>query len=385
MDDDVTLHRLEIPVRLEYGQDPVPASTADFLAAAQLGEMLQARFWGHNDFYRSPEQRLRDAQPSAERVEETVLARTPELEDDDPRGGVVGLGRLVRCPGDGDATAWLWVGVDPRFRRRGIGRRLHEALVEAARGPGCSVLQAWTDHRRLAEDAGVGESATVLDEAGAEACFARACGYAPAEREFVQVLHLERLRRDAVQGDGEAPQGAQGSAEVVALGATLPSGHRLVAWEAPCPAEHVEAMARLRGLMDSDAPSGELDEEHAPWDARRYRAQEARRRAAGESVFTVAALDGDGRVVGHSDLEAYAARPHVAFQGATIVDRAHRGHGLGRRMKEANLARFAQVWPEAERLYTWNSTSNAPMLRVNQALGYVPAALSVGWQRSLEG
>lgn len=126
----------EAPPRLEEEQDPVPQSTADFLAAAQLAEMLQARFWGHNDFYRSPEQRLRDAQPSAERVEETVLARSPELEDDDPRGGVVGVGRLIRCPGDGDATGYLAVGVDPRFRRRGVRTRLHAMLVEAGGGRG---------------------------------------------------------------------------------------------------------------------------------------------------------------------------------------------------------------------------------------------------------
>lgn len=41
------------------------------------------------------------------------------------------------------------------------------------------------------------------------------------------------------------------------------------------------------------------------------------------------------------------------------------------------------LWPEAERLYTWNSASNGPMLRVNEELGYVPAALSLAWQRRL--
>lgn len=276
----------EAPPRLEYECDPVPQGTADFLAAAQLAEMLQARFWGHNDFYRSPEQRLRDAQPSAERVEETLLARSPELEDDDPRGGVVGVGRLIRCPGDGNATAYLAVGVDPRFRRRGVGTRLHEALVETAGEHGCTVLQAWTDHRRLDPEVGVGEDATALDEDGAQACFARAHGYEPAEREFVQVLHLAPLRRDPA-GDGVGAQAAasmQGPeretrVEPAQLGAPLPSGHRLVAWEAPCPDEHVDGMAHLRGLMDGDAPSGDLAEEHAPWrsDTGRRRPAAARR------------------------------------------------------------------------------------------------------------
>lgn len=91
---DLTFSWIQAPQRLEYEQDPVPQSTADFLTAAQLGEMLQARFWGHNDFYRAPKQRLRDAQPSAEQVTQTLLVRTPALEDVDPRGGVVALGRL---------------------------------------------------------------------------------------------------------------------------------------------------------------------------------------------------------------------------------------------------------------------------------------------------
>ncbi len=393
------LHWIEIPERLEYEREPMPQGTVDVLAAAQLMEMLRARFWGHNDLYRAPEQRLRDAQPSAERIEETLLARSAELEDDDPRGGVVGIGQLVRCPGQGESTAWLWVGVDPRFRRRGIGARLHAELEAAARRRGCTVLQAWTDHRRLPGGTDVGEDAAALDEDAPDAGFARALGYGPVEREFVQVLHVDRLReagpegaaaqvrtgraahppRAAAPGQDETVGVEDGVAEVEA--GRLPGGCRLVAWAAPCPDAHVDEMARLRGLMDADAPSGGLAGEHAPWDAARYRAGEARRREAGESVFTVAAVDAHGRVLGHSDVEAYAARPDVAFQGATIVAGDHRGRGLGLRLKEAGLERFARVWPQAERIYTWNSTSNAPMLRVKAALGYEPAALCVAWRR----
>lgn len=126
-------------------------------------------------------------------------------------------------------------------------------------------------------------------------------------------------------------------------------------------------MARLRGLMDVDAPSGELRHEHSPWDVARYRAQERRRGEAEESVFTVAAVDGRGRVVGHSDVEAYAERPPVAFQGSTIVEGDDRGHGLGMAMKRENLARFAVVWPDAERATGTEPEDSAASRRVDVA------------------
>ena len=90
-----------------------------------------------------------------------------------------------------------------------------------------------------------------------------------------------------------------------------------------------------------------------------------------------------GRIVGHSDIESYEYLPQAAFQANTLVHPDHRGHRLSLLLKARNIPQLLQIRPEAERLYTWNATENASILRANSRLGFVPAALMAAWEKSV--
>ena len=89
--------------------------------------------------------------------------------------------------------------------------------------------------------------------------------------------------------------------------------------------------------------------------------------------------DESGEIVGISDLYLPQARPWIAFQDDTGVAAAHRGHRLGAWMKATNHQRLRRERPEVEVVSTWNATQNAPMLRINRALGFAPAQHFRAW------
>ncbi len=67
----------------------------------------------------------------------------------------------------------------------------------------------------------------------------------------------------------------------------------------------------------------------------------------------------------------------------TAVLPEHRGHGLGRWMKAESIRRARAHHPGLAGLVTDTASSNAPMLAVNDALGYVPTHRAVEYQLGL--
>jgi RimJ/RimL family protein N-acetyltransferase len=67
-------------------------------------------------------------------------------------------------------------------------------------------------------------------------------------------------------------------------------------------------------------------------------------------------------------------------QGNTGVHPDHRGYGLGLWMKAAMLQRIFDEKPGSRRMRTTNAYSNAPMLAINDALGYRVTATQTAWQ-----
>jgi mycothiol synthase len=87
----------------------------------------------------------------------------------------------------------------------------------------------------------------------------------------------------------------------------------------------------------------------------------------GLAVFLAIA---DGEVVGYAKLRGHPDG-RTADHGMTAVKRAWRGRGIAKSLKLAEI-----TWAKAngiERLTASNEERNAPMLRINESLGYRPA------------
>jgi len=102
--------------------------------------------------------------------------------------------------------------------------------------------------------------------------------------------------------------------------------------------------------------------------------------AAGRTRWTVFARDRAGGCVGGTEVTFEPWDPGTVRQQNTGIDPAHRGVGLAKWAKAAMLERIRRERPDAQRVRTGNAFSNAPMLAINDALGFKVISTLTEWQ-----
>ncbi|GAA0401054.1 N-acetyltransferase [Acrocarpospora corrugata] len=269
---------------------------------------------------------------------ETYLARLD--------GQVVG-GVTVRFPGSENthiATLPIFL-VAAAQRRRGIGSALLDHAADRARADNRTIL---------------------LAEGTAEA-FAQARGFKAVSAQARRLLDLTAVDWAAYR----------------AAGAALDPAYVLDRWQDAAPDDLVDDAAALMSAMN-DAPVDDMDIEPARWNAARIRAFEAGWRRGEQIAYTtVARHRATGRAVGLTRLIVDHTRDGWARQTDTAVLRDHRGHGLGLQMKYANTLWFHEREPTTTRIVTWNALTNAPMIAINERMGYTVMDVQTEWQLPL--
>ncbi|MEV0173676.1 GNAT family N-acetyltransferase [Streptomyces sp. NPDC050803] len=234
-------------------------------------------------------------------------------------------------------------------RRRGVGSRLLEAVVAAARAEG---------RRSVLAQAEQGSPADL---------FLTARGFRP-----VLALTYARLPLPGADLTG-----------VEAVAHKAVPGYRIVEWDGTVPASLAQSYAGSRSAMD-DMPMEETDYGTVAWDVDRVVAAAEAVAARGELLHTVAVVaEEDGSVVGFSELVVPGDGLGDAQHYGTAVLRAHRGRGLARWMKATSILRARERHPELAGLLTDTADSNAPMRALNDSLGYEPTHRAVEHQLDL--
>lgn len=162
---------------------------------------------------------------------------------------------------------------------------------------------------------------------------------------------------------------------------THSAGYSLLQWTGPTPEEHLAAVAALESRMTTDAPMDDLQWDQEVFDVDRMRARDAVMAARRNRAYSSAVRhDASGGVVGTTMLTIADGVDEAAGQWQTIVEPEHRGHRLGLLLKVANLRFLQQHEPAVTVIDTWNADSNAPMLRVNLEMGFVPVRQWAEWE-----
>lgn len=159
-------------------------------------------------------------------------------------------------------------------------------------------------------------------------------------------------------------------------------GYRFEYWTEPTPDRLIAALAVARRAMN-DAPHGDLQLESAPFDVEQQKQAELVSASLGMRGHVVAALAPSGEIAGYSNVYAFPGAMPMASVGGTAVVAAHRGHGLGLRLKADLTLRVLRLEPQLTSIETWNNEDNEPMLRVNRLLGYELADEWSGFQYDL--
>lgn len=92
------------------------------------------------------------------------------------------------------------------------------------------------------------------------------------------------------------------------------------------------------------------------------------------------AVTADGRLAGYTELKGSRQQPGRLDQRDTLVRPEHRGHRLGLALKLANLRALQSRTTAPATVHTWNAEANAPMIAVNDQLGFRPVEYQRVWQ-----
>ncbi|WP_245997084.1 GNAT family N-acetyltransferase [Streptomyces armeniacus] len=249
--------------------------------------------------------------------------------------------------------AELRLAVHPAERRAGVGSRLLDAAVGAARAEGRGRVLA------QAEAGSAGERFL-------------------AARGFRTVLTLTFARLPLSTGAGPADLPGPAAA------ARRPHpGYRLRSWAGTVPDELAGTFADSRRAMD-DMPMDDTDYGTVEWDVARVREVAEAVAARGDLLYTVAAVDeSDGTIAGFTELVVPGDGRGDGQHYGTGVLPEHRGRGLGRRMKAESVRQVRERHPGLSGLLTDTADSNPYMRGINDALGYVPTHRAVECQLDL--
>lgn len=289
----------------------------------------------------NPDQPQLTAEMIASAVERSDPAR-PVFElvaerDSTPVGVALVRGVPVR------AGLFTWVDVEPSVRRLGIGTAMFEAILEGI-GPEPHLLWTFASTTQAASLA-----------------FVARHGFRERDRFFESELDLSAFDPDAYAAERQA---------------ALDRGLRFTTVAAEDSPDLRRRVHRLADAVDRDIPSVEPFQPvtHEQWLQDWFASPGAR------PDLMALAMDGDEPVA----LSTVTwPRGTAAFNGLTGVLPAYRGHGLATAVKVEALRLVRAAGADAIR--TDNHARNAPMLAINERLGYRRKPVYIDFVREPHG
>lgn len=243
-------------------------------------------------------------------------------------------------------TTWIFVWVDPAHQHAGVGSALARAAEAAS--PASTERFVASAYRPTAADA----------ETFARK-FAFPLGYSPATTETV--LELD-LRKADLAGPTTAP------------------GYVISTHVNGVPARFREQVGQIKGLVDAEAPNGELCLGETPVSTEEYAAELELWVAQGAAAVESIAVDTAGNVAAWTCLVTAAAAEQPARVEGTLVVSGHRGHGLGSVVKLASLHRAVELG-NVTRVRTSSDDRNVWMRAINARLGFTPVESEIILQK----
>lgn len=268
----------------------------------------------------------------------------------EPEGTVAAYGLVQMSNADNLHAANFNIAVLPGFRRQGLGRQLLANIVRAAK----------TSDRRL----------LITDT------YARI----PAGEAFM----------DQIGGS----RGIEGHTNQLTINDLAPQllenwvkkAHERAAdfetglWEGPYPQADMEAIVALHDLLNQQ-PFGDLDIEDFNFNEDHIRQNETALFARGYRRWTLFVREkNSGNFAGYTEIFWNPNNPAIVHQGMTGVFPEYRNRGLGRWIKAEMLIKMLQELPQAKFVRTDNADMNAPMMKINNELGFKPYMADCVWQ-----
>ncbi len=267
---------------------------------------------------------------------------------------MVGIAVVMLTLLDNTDLAFVSVSVPPEKRRRGIGSALMTHVVKAAKDAG---------RTKVLTESNIPVSAR---EDHPDRKFAEKNGFTLANVEMRRVLDLPVDDDLLLKWQDEA--------------AARHEGYRIETYTGPIPEEIIDSYAHLYNQLALDAPTGDLEFEPEALTAETLRIREKKLDEMGRTVYTTVAIAPDSDAVAYTNMAVSSDDVNNIAQWGTLVRRDHRGHRLGQAVKVANLRALQRDYPDRPTIVTTNAETNAPMVGINEMMGFRPVELLAEFQ-----
>lgn len=253
---------------------------------------------------------------------------------------------------DNRDNAWVDVELVEGYRRRGHGRALLQKAVELVKSQGRAVM--------------MGGSSEADGKAFLEAIGAPVGLRGRESRLRLEDVDWSMVEEWAAEGPGRSPDS------------------RLEMHTNLLSPDFLEEYCAIMTEVFNQMPRGEMaigDEIFTPDSAKEHDGGIVR---AGGTKLTALSREADGTLSGLTEMGYFPDQAAFAHQFMTGVRASFRGRGLGKWLKAAMLLRIREEFPPVKVIITRNATSNAPMLAINERMGFRPHKEGVMGQITVE-
>lgn len=250
-------------------------------------------------------------------------------------------------------TVAVELGVLPEHRGRGVGTALLSYVEDLATQRDRTVLQA---------ELHVPAGQQPADTDGGRFAMRRGLRSVSEEDRFLLELPVQESTMAALRSNrdgGQQPSGAD---------------YEIRSFVDRVPEEYVAEWARMVTHMGQDVPIGDLTYTPQQIDVDHIREAERNFAEQGWTRLRSLALTPSGGGAGYTEMFVSRYDADFVIQDDTFVDRSHRGHRLGARLKVANLLNLDAHARRAGGKWRWVQTyterHNTAMQRTNEAFGF---------------
>lgn len=136
------------------------------------------------------------------------------------------------------------------------------------------------------------------------------------------------------------------------------------------PDEIIEPFCNILTEVINQQPLGTLDVGAMVINPEVFREQEKMFEVMNRKQIHMITIEPNGDISGITQMRYNPERETMISQLMTGVQDQHRGRGLGKWLKASMLLKVKEIFPKVEIVTTGNATTNAPMLSINDRLGF---------------
>ena len=257
--------------------------------------------------------------------------------------------------GENEHLANFMIEVLPEYRRQGIAWQTLQLIVLFAKKHHCTLLTCHTSDRIAAAE-------RFLERLDARKGLVMG----------INQLRVSELDQSIVQQWLRQSKSKHSYFEVQFLDGSYPDAI-------------IAEIAALRQAVGNDQPRGDLEAEAMKITPELLRLMERNMFSTGYRRWTFLLIHRASRqAVGLTEVFWNPHRPMIVDQGFTGVACAYRNQGLGRWLKAEMMQKILTEQPQVEFIRTGNVNSNAPMMTINNEMGFQPYTARTIWQVETE-